>query len=581
MAHTDPFQLVGTTVADRYAVEEVIGQGGFSVVYRAMHLVWKRPVAIKAFKGNTSLSQRERERLLEGFFLEGALLAELSEHTTAVCQARDTSTLETSSGEWVPYLVLEWLDGETLEDVLCKERNAAPRSIAAAMKLLEPVVEALDYAHGRNIAHLDMKPANLFVLGAPRSDECVVKILDFGIAKVLSNARKSIDSLQGLTNVETSMFTPRYGAPEQFSRTYGPTGPWTDVFAIALILVELITGKPPLRGETVAQLGRNATSRKRRPTPRTYGVILSDAVEEVFATALAVEPLDRYLSAGDFWSALEVALGVTPRTVRHEVVASIAPPPLVPQEKPRNVVTHLSFTMPRETVAPPRRRRAPRPPRRPEERRRLALGLTLLGIGGLLGVVAPRALPIAAHIASAESPVKVAGAVPLTNANVVAAVAHARETETKCPAGMVLVEPSVGVNAFCIDEHEVATEDFVACVASGLCPRSEPTNAWGGMTSREKRSLDPLCNARDPEERGKRPMNCVEREAARVFCATRDARLPTQEEWHRGVHVADAGQAHVHSENGEWVEDALVGAVGEGERAAPTRSHLVGFRCAR
>jgi serine/threonine protein kinase len=577
--HADPFQLVGTTVADRYAVEEVIGEGGFSVVYRAMHLVWKRPVAIKAFKGNTSLPQRERERLLEGFFQEGALLAELSERSTAVCQARDTSTLETSTGEWVPYIVLEWLDGETLEDVLGKERQrkAAPRSITAAMKLLQPVVEALDYAHSRNIAHLDMKPANLFVLGAPRSDDCVVKILDFGIAKVLSDARKSIDSIHGHTNVETTMFTPRYGAPEQFSRSFGPTGPWTDVFAIALILVELITGKPPLRGETVAQLGRNATSRKRRPTPRTHGVLITDRVEQVFATALAVEPLERYLSAGDFWNALELALGLEPHIARHEVATSIAPPPLVPQE-PRELVTHLSFTLPRETVAPPRLRRARR---RPEDRRRLAIGVTLLSVGGLLGVVAPRAVPIAARVVSEESPVKVAGAEPLANTNVASALARARTTETKCPSGMVLVEPSIGVNAFCIDEHEVTTEDYMACVASGLCPKPDPTNAWSAMTAREKKSLDPLCNARDPEERGKRPMNCLERESARVFCATREARLPTQGEWHRGVHVADAGQAHVQSENGEWVEDALVGSIGEGERASPTRSHLVGFRCAR
>ena len=490
MAHADPFQLVGTTVADRYAVEEVIGEGGFSVVYRAMHLVWKRPVAIKAFKGNTSLPQRERERLLENFFQEGALLAELSERTTAVCQARDTSTLETSTGEWVPYIVLEWLDGETLEDVLRKERarNTAPRSIASAMKLLEPVVEALDYAHGRKIAHLDMKPANLFVLGAPRSEECVMKILDFGIAKVLSDARKSIDSIHGNTHVETSMFTPRYGAPEQFSRTFGPTGPWTDVFAIALILVELITGKPPLRGETVAQLGRNATSRKRRPTPRTHGVLTTDRVEQVFATALAVEPLDRYLSAGDFWNALELALGLAPHIARHEAATSIAPPPLVPQE-PRELATHLSFTVPRETVAPPRMRRARR---RPEDRRRLAIGLTLLSVGGLLGMVAPRALPIAARVVSEEAPVKVAGAVPLVNTNVAAAVARVRATETKCPAGMVLVEPTVGVNAFCIDEHEVTTEDYLACVAGGLCPRSDPTNAWGAMTP-ARRSRSTLC----------------------------------------------------------------------------------------
>jgi eukaryotic-like serine/threonine-protein kinase len=439
MAKADPFHLVGTTVAGRYAVEEVIGEGGFSVVYRAMHLVWKRAVAIKAFKGNTSLQPHDRERLLEGFFQEGALLAELSEHTTAVCQARDTSTLETSAGEWVPYIVLEWLDGETLEDVLRKERarKVAPRSIADAMRLLEPVVEALDFAHGRNIAHRDLKPANLFVLGDARGTDCVVKILDFGIANVLEDARKSLNG----STIEGAVFTPRYGAPEQFSRTFGPTGPWTDVFAIALILVELITGKPPLRGETIAQLGRNATSRRRRPTPRTHGVLVSDGVEKVFATALAVEPFDRYLSAADVWKALRVALpDARPRVESHgarrdarhdarddarhdDALTSIAPPSFVPQQA-ELLATRLSFSVPCEPIAPPPllRLRA----RRPEDRRRLAIGAVLLSIGGLLGgllgVLAPRLSPIAPRVLGGEPPARAAVATP------------------SCPSGAVRVE---------------------------------------------------------------------------------------------------------------------------------------------
>jgi serine/threonine protein kinase len=397
MSTVDPFQLVGTTVADRYAVEEVVGEGGFAVVYRAMHLVWKRPVAIKAFKGNTSLPPRERERLLESFFKEGALLAELSERSTAVCQARDTSTLETSAGEWVPYMVLEWLDGETLEAVLGRERaeRVAPRSIAAAMALLEPIVDALDHAHRRSIAHRDLKPANLFVIGDARRDDCMVKILDFGIAKVLEDARKSLD---GSSN-ETSMFTPHYGAPEQFSRTFGPTGPWTDVFAIALVLVELITGKAPLRGETVAQLARNATLRRRRPTPRTHGVLITDAVEEVFATALAVEPLDRYLSAGDFWAALRVALGTAPKVARPELAVTPArlPPPSPPREEaPQLLATRLTFPPPEDTKTPAKKP-APRRPVRPEARRRIAMGVALLSLGGLLGVSAPHLLPLLAH----------------------------------------------------------------------------------------------------------------------------------------------------------------------------------------
>ena len=120
---SDPFGLVGKTIAGHYAVEAVVGEGGFSVVYRARHTLWERPVAIKAFRGFEAADAEGRERLLRSFVQEGAILAELSERTTAIVQARDTATLVTPTGDWVPYLVLEWLDGDTLEGVVWRERR--------------------------------------------------------------------------------------------------------------------------------------------------------------------------------------------------------------------------------------------------------------------------------------------------------------------------------------------------------------------------------------------------------------------------------------------------------------------------
>src|SRR4051794_16349819 len=102
----DPLRLVGTTIAEKYAIESVVGEGGFSVVYRAMHLIWRRPVAIKAFKSLGSFSADDRERVLDEFVREGALLADLSERTAAIVQARDVGTLRIEGGEWIPYTVL-------------------------------------------------------------------------------------------------------------------------------------------------------------------------------------------------------------------------------------------------------------------------------------------------------------------------------------------------------------------------------------------------------------------------------------------------------------------------------------------
>src|SRR5580700_11912709 len=131
----DPLQLVSTTIAEKYAVESVVGEGGFAVVYKATHLIWKRPVAIKAFKAMGDFSPEDRERLLAEFVREGSLLAELSERSAAICQARDVGTLSTPSGGWAPYMVLEWLEGVTLDRALFDEKNAhmLPRTAEQAI----------------------------------------------------------------------------------------------------------------------------------------------------------------------------------------------------------------------------------------------------------------------------------------------------------------------------------------------------------------------------------------------------------------------------------------------------------------
>src|SRR5205807_1389880 len=97
-----------------------------------------------------------------------------------------------------------------------------PLSIEQALTLLDPVASALDVVHRKGIAHRDIKPANIFVLGQLHGDDMFVKVLDFGIAKVMQAAGGQLAQTAGAV----TSFTPLYGAPEQFSRTYGATGPW-------------------------------------------------------------------------------------------------------------------------------------------------------------------------------------------------------------------------------------------------------------------------------------------------------------------------------------------------------------------
>jgi serine/threonine protein kinase len=320
----DPFGLVGATLAGKYDVASAVAETELSVVYRATHRIWRRPAAIKVFK-SPMLAETARESLLASFVREGALMMDLSERCSAICQARDVGSTLTASGDWVPYMVLEWLDGESLDAALARDRS--PRQVREAFDLLDPVANALAVAHERGIVHLDVKPGNVFILrhldhepareGAPRA-----KLLDFGIAKVVDLA----GAARGLEGYPLQRsFTPAYGAPEQFNADYGPTGPFTDVFSLALVFVELVTGREPLDGDTIESLAAHACDLVRRPTPRTLGVAVRSDVERVLARALAVKPADRYPNAGDFWFALGHA--VRKRSATPPVAVPSALPP--------------------------------------------------------------------------------------------------------------------------------------------------------------------------------------------------------------------------------------------------------------
>ncbi|HHH10450.1 MAG TPA: serine/threonine protein kinase, partial [Sorangium sp.] len=304
----DPLHLIGVTVDSKYRIDAFAGDGGFSTVYKATHTVWNEPVAIKFFTLLESASEAVGEQLLKDFIQEGKLMSQLSSRSAAIVQARDIGKFAREDGSWLPYMVLEWLSGRPLDAVLLEERQrrAAPRAAEAIVQLLEPAADALDMAHQMGIAHRDLKPANLFLVAEP-GGKVGMKVLDFGIAKVMSAHQELHEQLQ-LTTKQTTAFTPSYGAPEQFSRNYGATGPWTDVFAMGLIFVEMLRGAPTLTGKTYFELGVASCDEHARPTPRTLGVVVPDPVEAVFARALALRPSDRYARMGEFWDDLHAAM---------------------------------------------------------------------------------------------------------------------------------------------------------------------------------------------------------------------------------------------------------------------------------
>jgi serine/threonine-protein kinase len=355
---SDPFAWVGAVLAQKFRMEEVVGEGGFGVVYRAFHLGFGVPVAVKCLKIPGRIRGEERARFEQGFLEEGRLLHRLSRSCAAIVQALDVGTAESPNGTWTPYLVLEWLQGQTLEQYLEQRRapGAAAISLSEAMALLEPAARALDIAHGEGVAHRDVKPANLFLTqvgGRPS-----LKILDFGIAKVMTE-NSSLTKAFLETGQSIRAFSPSYGAPEQFNPTLGATGPWTDVFALALVLVELVTGQPALRGVDTTQLYVQATDERQRPTPRARGSFVTDEVELVLSKALAVDPKARYLRSAEFWDAL---LSAASRVGSTAVAATMqAPAPsLHGQTAPMTTSAPQVMGIPdRNNAKPYVRRRAP------------------------------------------------------------------------------------------------------------------------------------------------------------------------------------------------------------------------------
>ncbi|MCU0657689.1 MAG: protein kinase [Polyangiaceae bacterium] len=311
----DYFGIVGSTQGP-FHVKEVVAEGGFGVVYRAYHEAFQSDVALKCLKIPIQMDDENQQEFLAKFKEEGALLFKLSASIPAVVRPLHVDKIDMHDGRFVPYMALEWLEGEGLDALINRRagQGLPPLGLKKAVRLLTPVARALARAHHFptpegpiSIVHRDLKPDNIFI--SQVHGEEVVKIFDFGIAKARSVASQVAGRLSQSASQVTA-FTPGYGAPEQWlPKRFGQTGPWTDVFGLALTVLETAIGRPIIDGDTAAMMG-TACDEQRRPTPRNEGIEVSDQVESVFLAALAVDPRNRYPEAGQFWDALEGALGL-------------------------------------------------------------------------------------------------------------------------------------------------------------------------------------------------------------------------------------------------------------------------------
>ncbi len=351
----DVFGIVGSLQAAVFRVERVVAEGGFGVVYRAHHEGFKAAVALKCLKIPGAFSAEQRQAFLQKFQEEGEVLFRLSALIPSVVRPLHVGTLETSKHPFVPFIALEWLDGESLDSVVSRRRAAgkAPLDLPRLVRMMGPVARALECAHKfpgpggaqLSILHRDLKPENLFL--AKLHGQETLKILDFGIGKVRSAATQMV----GRVSAEQggiSAFTPAYGAPEQWlPKRYGQTGPWTDVWGFALCAVEALTGQTPFDGDAPAVMGA-CINEADRPTPGSFGIKLPERAEAAFKKALAVDPVNRYHDIGKFWDEVEGASGhSTPRitVAASSVHDSVSPPPPDAPGKPSSLLTQADATL--------------------------------------------------------------------------------------------------------------------------------------------------------------------------------------------------------------------------------------------
>lgn len=280
-----PDRMVGTRIAGKYEVQEVLTRGGMGVIYRGKHVALDRPVAIKCIAEVLTYDPSMWKR-----FEQEAKSASLLNHPNIIT-IYDFGVTE--NGDL--YLVMEYLEGASLQEFL--ELNGQLNERACA-KIFAQVCDALQHAHGMGILHRDLKPTNIFISSTSRGPH--IKVLDFGLAKAF-NARG--DSKEKITRTGECLGTPDYMSPEQ-SRGL-KIDQRSDIYAAGVCMFEALSGKLPFEAEDLMQV--LSMQIKEKP-PALKDVVQNKTIkkemENIVMRCLEKDPQKRFQSMGELNAAL-------------------------------------------------------------------------------------------------------------------------------------------------------------------------------------------------------------------------------------------------------------------------------------
>jgi serine/threonine-protein kinase len=330
---TVPDRFLGTTISGRYQPSRRIAIGNFGSIYRGVELVSGRDVALKIMHRELAAD----ERLVERFRREGVVLRKLLDpHAVATYELGEAE-------DGLPFIAMELLTGETLLAAFRAGGGQLPWR--RVFEIAKGVCSALREAHRLGIVHRDLKPANIFLV-----ENDFVKVLDFGIAKIMSNSQ--VGDPKELTIMGTAIGTLEYMAPEQLMG--GKADGRTDIYTLGVVTYEMIAGRRPYNAAGLDLLTEQLTE------PVTPVAQLADVpfeVDRVLARCLAHDPDERFANVELLVRAIDEALAAHAAPVR-----IVPPPPLVPApaqmpeqqirtEPMRRVRQSSSYSIPRILLA--------------------------------------------------------------------------------------------------------------------------------------------------------------------------------------------------------------------------------------
>jgi serine/threonine protein kinase len=283
----DPYHLVGLTLMDKYRIEALVGIGGMGAVYGAHHLPINRRVAFKILLPNLALGN---QNMLANFQREALLAGQLNQEN--IVDIKDAG----QTPEGLAYIVMEWLDGHTLDDELLEKRLL---TLERTGMILRQIAAALDHAHLRGVIHRDLKPTNIMIVRHPDGRE-QVKVVDFGIARAVSGAASSV--------ITTPIGTLHYASPEQFVQG-GLIDRRSDIYSLGVLLFQMLSGRLPFNAQSPPELLRKQKAES-PPSISQYRADVPVAIDQLLIRMLARNPAGRPQTAKEASAIFEHVLNV-------------------------------------------------------------------------------------------------------------------------------------------------------------------------------------------------------------------------------------------------------------------------------